>query len=47
VGGVTGAVGFGQIGLLFSLPFAALLLVLAGPPLVEDVFAHAGQARRN
>jgi uncharacterized membrane protein YoaK (UPF0700 family) len=47
VGGVTGAIGFGQIGFLFSLPFAALLLVLAGPPLVEDVLAHAGQARRN
>ncbi len=47
VGGVTGAIGFGQIGFLFSLPFAALLLVLAGPPLVEDVLAHAGQDRRS
>ena len=47
VGGVTGAIGFSQIGFLFSLPFAALLLLLAGPPLVEDVFAHARQARRN
>lgn len=43
-GGVTGAVGFNHIGLLFSLPFAFLLLLLAGPTLAEDVFAHARQA---
>lgn len=45
VGGVTGAIGFNQIGFLFSLPFSALLLLLAGPPLVEDVVTHAKQAR--
>jgi len=44
-GGVTGAIGFSHIGFLFSLPFAGLLLLLAGPPLVEDVFAHSRQAR--
>jgi len=36
VGGVIGAIGFSQIGFLFALPFALLLLVLAGPPLAED-----------
>lgn len=36
IGGVTGAVGFSQVGFLFSLPFALLLLLLAGPPLAED-----------
>ncbi|MBB4040579.1 uncharacterized membrane protein YoaK (UPF0700 family) [Microvirga flocculans] len=36
IGGVTGAIGFSQIGFLFSLPFALLLLLLAGPPLAED-----------
>ena len=46
VGGVTGAIGFSQIGLLFSLPFAALLLFLAGPPLLEDVFIHARRVRQ-
>lgn len=44
IGGVTGAVGFSQIGFLFSLPFAALLLLLADPPLVEDAFSRAGRA---
>ncbi|MBJ6124176.1 YoaK family protein [Microvirga splendida] len=41
IGGVTGAIGFSQIGLLFSLPFALLLLLLAGPPLAEDASALA------
>jgi len=35
-GGVTGAIGFSQLGFLFSLPFALLLVLLAGPPLAED-----------
>jgi uncharacterized membrane protein YoaK (UPF0700 family) len=36
IGGVIGAIGFSQIGFLFALPFALLLLLLAGPPLAED-----------
>jgi uncharacterized membrane protein YoaK (UPF0700 family) len=36
IGGVTGAIGFSQFGFLFALPFALLLLLLAGPPLAED-----------
>jgi uncharacterized membrane protein YoaK (UPF0700 family) len=46
-GGTIGAVGFNHIGLLFSLPFAALLLLLAGPPLAEDVLAHAQRTRKS
>jgi uncharacterized membrane protein YoaK (UPF0700 family) len=41
IGGVTGAIGFSQVGFLFSLPFALLLLLLAGPPLAEDASALA------
>jgi len=37
IGGITGAVGFSHIGFLFSLPFALLLVLLAGLPLVDDV----------
>jgi uncharacterized membrane protein YoaK (UPF0700 family) len=37
IGGVTGAIGFNRIGLLFSLPFAALLFLLSGPPLLDDL----------
>jgi len=44
LGGVTGAIGFSHLGFLFSLPFALLLALVAGPPLAEDVFA---QARRS
>jgi uncharacterized membrane protein YoaK (UPF0700 family) len=39
IGGVIGAIGFSQIGFLFALPFALLLLLLAGPPLAEDAAA--------
>jgi uncharacterized membrane protein YoaK (UPF0700 family) len=46
IGGVTGAIGFNQIGFLFSLPFALLLLLLAGPPLVEDVSTVLRQFER-
>lgn len=42
LGGVTGAIGFSHLGFLFSLPFALLLVLVAGPPLVDDVFDHAG-----
>jgi uncharacterized membrane protein YoaK (UPF0700 family) len=45
-GGVTGAIGFSQLGFLFALPFACLLVLLAGPPLVEDVLSHAKPAAR-
>jgi uncharacterized membrane protein YoaK (UPF0700 family) len=37
IGGVTRAIGFNRIGLLFSLPFAALLFLLSGPPLLDDL----------
>lgn len=46
IGGVTGAVGFSHLGFLFSLPFALLLILLAGPPLAEDVLAHARHQHR-
>ncbi len=45
-GGVIGAIGFSRMGFLFSLPFAALLLLLAGPPLAEDVIARARRRGR-
>ncbi len=41
IGGVIGAIGFDRIGLLFSLPFAALLLLLSVPPLVEDLLSRS------
>lgn len=44
IGGVTGAIGFNHLGFLFSLPFAALLLLLAGPPLAVDLMAGSRQA---
>jgi uncharacterized membrane protein YoaK (UPF0700 family) len=46
IGGVTGAIGFSRTGFLFSLPFALLLILLAGPPLAEDVFGRT-QHRAN
>ena len=46
VGGVIGAIGFSQAGFLFALPFALLLLLLAGPPLAEDVSSLARQLRK-
>ncbi|WP_442036212.1 YoaK family protein [Microvirga sp. 2MCAF35] len=41
IGGVVGAIGFSHIGFLFALPFALLLLLLAGPPLAEDAVTLA------
>lgn len=41
IGGLTGAIGFSHLGLLFSLPFAMLLLLLVGPALAEDLIGHA------
>ena len=46
IGGVIGAIGFSQAGFLFALPFALLLLLLAGPPLAEDASALARQLRK-
>jgi uncharacterized membrane protein YoaK (UPF0700 family) len=46
IGGLTGAIGFSHLGFLFALPFALLLLLLAGPPLAEDVIGHAETAHR-
>lgn len=37
VGGVSGALGFKQIGYLATLPLALLLLVLAGVPAIDDL----------
>ena len=37
IGGVVGATGFRHFGFLFSLPFAALLLLLAIVPIVDDL----------
>ena len=36
-GGITGALGFKHVGFLFTLPLAAVLLLLAVMPVVEDV----------
>jgi uncharacterized membrane protein YoaK (UPF0700 family) len=46
IGGVTGAIGFSQAGFLFALPFALLLLLLAGPPLAEDTSTLVRQLRK-
>jgi uncharacterized membrane protein YoaK (UPF0700 family) len=46
IGGVIGAIGFSQIGFLFALPLALLLLLLAGPPLAEDASSLARQLRK-
>jgi len=40
VGGVTGAVGFRYAGFFFTLPLAAILLLLAVMPVVDDVRRH-------
>jgi uncharacterized membrane protein YoaK (UPF0700 family) len=42
VGGVTGAVGFKHVGFFFTLPLAAVLLLLAAMPVVDDVRRHYG-----
>ncbi|MFC1460597.1 YoaK family protein [Microvirga arabica] len=47
IGGVIGAIGFSQAGFLFALPFALLLLLLAGPPLAEDASSLARQLRKH
>ncbi len=37
LGGVTGALGYKHIGFLFTLPLAALLLLLAATPVLDDL----------
>lgn len=37
IGGVTGALGFNHIGFFFTLPLAAILLVLAVVPVLDDL----------
>jgi uncharacterized membrane protein YoaK (UPF0700 family) len=37
IGGVIGAVGFNHVGSLFALPFAAMLVVLAVLPILDDL----------
>lgn len=36
LGGLVGALGFGYFGYIFSIPLAAILMVLAGPRLLRD-----------
>ncbi|WP_370435909.1 YoaK family protein [Microvirga sp. TS319] len=45
IGGITGAIGFSSIGFLFSLPFALLLVLLAGPTLADDMIARTERSR--
>jgi len=45
IGGVTGAIGFSRLGFPVFLPFALLLILLAGPPLAEDM-SFARRIRR-
>jgi hypothetical protein len=37
IGGVIGAVGYRHVGFLFTLPLAALLLLLAAMPIFDDL----------
>ncbi len=37
VGGVIGALGFKHVGFLFTLPLAAILLILAAMPVIDDM----------
>lgn len=37
IGGVVGALGFKHVGFLFTLPLAAILLILAAMPVIEDM----------
>jgi uncharacterized membrane protein YoaK (UPF0700 family) len=37
VGGVTGALGFKRVGFFFTMPLAAVLLVLAAMPVIDDL----------
>lgn len=44
-GGVLGALGFGRIGYLATVPLALILMVLAIVPVADDVLAHWRQRR--
>ena len=37
IGGVVGALGFKHVGFPFTLPLAAILLILAAMPVIEDM----------
>lgn len=39
-GGVIGALGFKNVGFLFTIPFTAILLVLAAVPVIDDLRRH-------
>ncbi|MBS0308923.1 MAG: DUF1275 domain-containing protein [Proteobacteria bacterium] len=46
IGGVAGALGFKAIGFLATLPLAAMLLLFASMPILDDLFlASAGQSQ--
>lgn len=45
IGGLTGALGFKQVGFLFTLPLSAILLFLALVPMVDDVLARIRSGR--
>jgi uncharacterized membrane protein YoaK (UPF0700 family) len=40
LGGVTGALGFHYLGFLFTMPLAAILILLAAMPLLDDLRKH-------
>ena len=40
IGGFTGALGFKHLGFFFTLPLAALLLILAAVPIIDDIRRH-------
>jgi uncharacterized membrane protein YoaK (UPF0700 family) len=42
LGGVAGAVGFRHVGFFFAVPLSAILLLLAGVPVVDDVLRREG-----
>lgn len=41
LGGVVGALGFGHLGYVFSIPLAAVLMVMAAPRLLSDAVGRA------
>jgi uncharacterized membrane protein YoaK (UPF0700 family) len=45
IGGLTGALGFKQVGFLFTLPLSAILLFLALVPMLDDVLARIRSGR--
>lgn len=47
MGGVTGAVGYKQVGFLFTLPLAAVLVTLAAVPVCDDFMKRCSSHRRH